>query len=144
MELSWQEFAKAEPELATFGEARFRQGIAFLATIRQDGSPRVHPVMADLIEGHLLVFMEPTSPKVQDLLRDGRYSLHAFVAPFAANGEFLCRGAAKALTGELRTRFGTKAPNMQERYVLFEFFIKEAFRTVYVEKKPIRTRWPRK
>ena len=139
--LSWHEFAQAEQELANFGEARFREGVAFLATVRQDGSPRVHPVSPDLIEGHLLVFMEPTSPKGHDLLRDPRYSLHAFVAPGGIEGEFVCRGTAKGVTGELCARFGMKAANVLERYVLYEFFIEEALRTVYVEKHPIRTRW---
>jgi len=40
---SWGEFAEA-PELAAFGEERFRAvRLAYLATVRADGSPRVHP-----------------------------------------------------------------------------------------------------
>ena len=69
MALSWQDFANTQPELAVSGEASFKEGVAFLATIRKDGSPRVHPVDPDVIDGHLLVFMEPTSPKGHDLLR---------------------------------------------------------------------------
>ncbi len=41
---SWAEFARQAPELAAFGEARFRSGVAYLGTLRADGSPRVHPV----------------------------------------------------------------------------------------------------
>ena len=126
MELSWQEFAQASPELAAFGEARFREGIAFLATVRPDGSPRVHPIIADLIDGHLVVFMEPTSPKARDLLREPRYSLHAHVAPYATNGEFVCWGKAKSVVGDMRVELGLKAPNMQDRYVLSEFFLSRA------------------
>ena len=142
MELSWSGFAGAAPAVAAFGEARLREGIAFLATIRRDGSPRVHPVTPDIIDGHLVVFMEPTSPKRHDLLRDPRYSLHAYVAPFGTNGEFVCRGTAEPVTGDARVEFGKKAPNMKDRYVLFELCIGEALRTVYVEDTPDRMRWP--
>jgi hypothetical protein len=41
---SWAEFAKQAPEFAAFGEARFRSGVAYLGSLRADGSPRVHPV----------------------------------------------------------------------------------------------------
>ncbi len=68
---TWQEFAAAAPELAAFGERRFREAeVAYLATVRPDGSPRVHPVTPVLCEGNLYLFMEPTSPKSQDLRRD--------------------------------------------------------------------------
>jgi hypothetical protein len=139
--LSWGDFARTEAELAAYGKARLLEGIAFLATSRRDGSPRVHPVSPDIVDGHLLVFMEPTSPKGHDLRRDARYALHAHVAPYAPDGEFVCRGTAKAVTGEMRVEFGRKVPQMAERYVLFEFLIEEALRTVYVEKRPVRTRW---
>ena len=38
--------------------------------------PRVHPVTPIVGSGKLFVFMEPTSPKGKDLMRDGRYALH--------------------------------------------------------------------
>jgi len=31
---SWKEFAQQAPELAAFGEARFRSGVAYLGTLR--------------------------------------------------------------------------------------------------------------
>lgn len=43
---SWVEFAQQAPELAAFGETRFRNGVAYLGTLRADGGPRVHPVKA--------------------------------------------------------------------------------------------------
>ena len=142
-EFSWQDFASAHPELCDFGASRFKEGPAFLATIRKDGSPRIHPVDPDVIDGHLLVFMEPTSPKGHDLLRDPRYTLHTYVARGGTNGEFFCRGTARAITGEMRIKLGLRAPNMKDRYVLFELFIAEARRTVYVgnDFRPIHTRW---
>ena len=41
---SWTEFAQQAPELAAFGQARYQTGVAYLATVRADGGPRVHPV----------------------------------------------------------------------------------------------------
>jgi len=41
---SWKEFAQQAPEFAAFGLARFQSGVAYLGTLRADGSPRVHPV----------------------------------------------------------------------------------------------------
>jgi len=41
---TWGEFAEAAPALAAFGEERFRAAeVAYLGTVRADGSPRVHP-----------------------------------------------------------------------------------------------------
>ncbi|MCA1555037.1 MAG: pyridoxamine 5'-phosphate oxidase family protein, partial [Chloroflexi bacterium] len=72
----WANFAAAAPELAAFGAQRLHGSVAYLATIRPDGAPRVHPVTPIIGEGHLFVFMEPTSPKGKDLQRDNRYALH--------------------------------------------------------------------
>jgi hypothetical protein len=91
---SWAEFARQVPELAAFGEARFRSGVAYLGTVRADGSPRVHPVTPILGE-QLFLFMEPTSPKGKDVLRDARYTLHCAVEDSSGGeGEFYVRGRA--------------------------------------------------
>jgi len=45
--VTWAEFAAAEPELADAGRSQLYQfgvGLAFLATVRRDGAPRLHPV----------------------------------------------------------------------------------------------------
>ena len=55
---SWMEFERQALELAEFGKARFQSGVAYLGTLRADGSPRVHPVTPILGE-QLFVFMEP-------------------------------------------------------------------------------------
>jgi hypothetical protein len=44
---SWGAFAVAEPELAAAGKKLFWQyglGLAFIATVAADGSPRLHPI----------------------------------------------------------------------------------------------------
>src|SRR5512143_1759681 len=94
---SWKEFTQQAPELAAFGEARFRSGVAYLGTLRADGSPRVHPV-TPIIGEQLFLFMEPTSPKGKDLQRDARYMLHCAVEDSnGGNGEFYVRGCAELI-----------------------------------------------
>ena len=75
--MSWGDLQARNPELAAFGAERFSSGVAYLATVRKDNSPRVHPVTPIIGEGRLFVFMEPTSPKGHDLRRDGRYAQRA-------------------------------------------------------------------
>src|SRR5688572_17938176 len=95
MQHSWEDFASAEPELAAYGEQRLKAGPAFLATVRADGLPRVHPVTPIIGEGHLLLFMEPTSPKGQDLQRGSGYALHCWVSNNeGGEGEFRLTGHA--------------------------------------------------
>ena len=79
---SWAEFAAAAPEIAELGEKRlfqFGPGLVFLATVRADGGPRLHPVCVNLVDNDLFLLIGP-SPKRGDLLRDGRFSIHSFPA----------------------------------------------------------------
>ncbi len=95
MEHSWQDFALAAPELAAFGAERFAHGPAYLATVLADGSPRLRPVTPIIGEGHLLLFMEPTSPKGRDRQCGSAYALHCSVDSTAGGaGEFLLTGHA--------------------------------------------------
>jgi hypothetical protein len=94
---AWHEFASAAPALAAAGEQRLFQfgvGLAFLATIRKDGGPRVHPVCPVLCSGHLYILIQPASPKRRDLRRDGRYALQAFPPPKEESEEFYLAGRA--------------------------------------------------
>lgn len=144
MGLSWQEFTLAAPELAAFGEARLRSGPAYLATVRADGMPRVHPVTPILGAGHLLLFMEPTSPKARDLQRGSGYALHCFVSSNDGGaGEFWVAGHA-ALTDDpaMRELAATHGYHPQERYILFELLAESASSTIYPDSgEPVRRRW---
>jgi len=78
--LSWRDFQDAQPAAAAAGRALLYQvgvGLAFLATVRADGGPRVHPVCPILTDDGLYLFVV-ASPKRSDLRRDPRYALHAF------------------------------------------------------------------
>ena len=78
--LGWVEFAATRPDLAAAGRDLFYQfgvGLAFLATVRSDGAPRVNP-MCPVIDGiGLYAFLVP-GPKRDDLHRDGRFAMHSF------------------------------------------------------------------
>jgi len=95
--VTWKEFAAAEPDLAETGRSllfQFKVGLAFLATVRRDGAPRLHPVCPVLSDGRLFVLITPLSPKRADLLQDGRYALQSFPQPKPGSDEFFIVGRA--------------------------------------------------
>ena len=95
--VTWKEFAAAEPDLADVGRSllfQFNVGLAFLATVRRDGAPRLHPVCPVLSDDRLFVLIIPTSPKRHDLRRDGRYALQTFPQPKPGSDEFSIAGKA--------------------------------------------------
>lgn len=95
----WSEFAAASPRLAADVRALLEQygrGFGYLATVRRDGGPRLHPVSPVITEGGLYCFLLP-SPKRRDLLRDGRYALHAYPAELI-NDEAYLAGRARQVT----------------------------------------------
>ena len=78
----WDRFVRLEPELAAAGRGLLYQygvGLAFLATVRVDGGPRVHPMCPLIVDEGLFAFLIP-SPKRDDVHRDPRYAMHSFPA----------------------------------------------------------------
>ena len=51
------DFADADAELAAFGRQRLTSGVAYLATVRDERLPRVHPIQPIVSDHRLLVFM---------------------------------------------------------------------------------------
>jgi hypothetical protein len=142
--MSWKDLENEAPELAAFGLKRFETGVAYLATVRQDGSPRVHPVTPIIGQGHLYLFMEPTSPKGHDLRRDGRYALHSAVSdPSGAGGEFIITGRAKFTADQAKRSLASHLASYtpEDRYVLFELSLESALSTIYKDGKPVRQSW---
>jgi len=81
--MRWNELADIRPDLATEGRALFYEhglGLGFLATVRADGGPRVHPICPVMTERGLYAFIVP-GPKLGDLRRDHRYALHTETFP---------------------------------------------------------------
>jgi hypothetical protein len=77
----WHTFATQQPAMAEAGRRLLYQygpGLAFLATVRADGAPRLHPICPTLVDDHLYAAILTASPKCGDLVRDGRYALHTF------------------------------------------------------------------
>jgi hypothetical protein len=96
---SWVDFAAAEPALAAAIRAlmcQYGPGLGYLATVRADGGPRVHPVSPVITDDGLFCFVIK-SPKRGDLDRDGRYALHSF-PPEESNDEAYVSGQARAVT----------------------------------------------
>lgn len=145
--MNWKNFVTEASELAAFGESRFANGVAYLATVRKDGSPRVHPVSPFVGEGHLLIFMEPTSPKRFDLKGDGRYALHCSVEDIeGGKGEFCISGRARFIEDDAMRAVAFEAATARglspkERYILFELLIENAMATTYEDNQALRKKW---
>jgi uncharacterized pyridoxamine 5'-phosphate oxidase family protein len=74
---NWDAFEQEAPELACVARELWgRHGIMYLATVRTDGSPRVHPVTPLLVDGRIFVATAEQSPKWRDLRHDPRCLLH--------------------------------------------------------------------
>jgi hypothetical protein len=145
---TWAEFEAAAPEIARIGRALLEQHhLAYLATVRRDGSPRVHPVSPFIIDGHLIVSTPPASPKAADQMRDGRYMLHCL--PGTDDAEFSIRGRARLLgDGRVRSLVLARGPHfVKEHDRIFEYDIEEAATASWVNvgkpgTYPVRRRWP--
>ena len=142
--MSWKTIEEQQPDLAAFAKERLHNKVAYLATIRKDGSPRVHPFTPIIGEGHFFVFMEPTSPKGHDLRRDERYAIHCSVTDTnGKSGEVILTGKAKFIEDPalraLAVRICPYKP--ADRYILFEFDIESAATTEYPDGEPVRKHW---
>ena len=120
---TWGDFAAGEPELAAFVAGRLRAAPGYLATVRANGAPRVHPVTPIVTADGLYVFMEPTSPKGADLRERGGFALHSGVPDNAGTGG----EASVSGTGYPVEDVGVRATVAAaadyapaDRYVLFE------------------------
>ena len=149
--VSWSEFAAAAPDLAEVGQRQLTQfgvGLAFLATVRVDGAPRLHPVCPVVSHGRLFVLITPESPKRQDLVRDGRYALQPFPQPKPGSDEFYVSGRARVIADE-----ATRAAVLQDaRHMadasetVFELAVERVLHTRWEnmltpQMRPVRRTW---
>lgn len=126
---SWSEFVAAEPTLAAGIRALLQQygpGMGYLATVRPDGGPRLHPVSPVITDDGLYCFIVD-SPKRRDLERDGRYALHSY-PPEQSDDEAYLSGHARPVHDPVVTAHLADAlrasPHVDWR--LFEFSVDTA------------------
>jgi hypothetical protein len=95
--VQWQELVDRQPRLAEVAHARLLEpGVVLVATLRQDGTPRLSPVEPFVLDGELLLAMLWRSFKARDLLRDPRLLVHSIVTGRdGSEGELKLRGAAR-------------------------------------------------
>jgi hypothetical protein len=129
---SWSDFAADSPELAEHVRALFEfygQCFGYLATVRKDGGPRVHPVSPVIADGGLYCFVLP-SPKRRDLQRDARYALHAYPAEHSDDEAYVA-GRVRSVGDQIRrqrlARLHRAAPDID--WWLFELEINIAMVT---------------
>jgi hypothetical protein len=127
---SWSDFASADPALAESIRATVHQygaGLGYLATIRADGGPRIHPVSPSIVGGRLHCCLIE-SPKRRDLERDSRYALHAYPSD-DSDDEVGLRGRAQLITDPDRIRHIAKRMRADTamEWWLYELHIELAF-----------------
>lgn len=138
--LTWPEFRQARPDVAEAGRAllyQFGVGLGFLATVRRDGGPRLHPMCPIISDAGLFAFIVP-SPKLRDLVRDGRYAMHGFPPAENEDAIYLAGRAVLRADAGLRESIGriflderklTAPPPDFDDQSLFEFLIESCLLT---------------
>lgn len=97
---SWTDVVEQAPELAAAVAARFTaQRHHVLATVRADGAPRVSGSEVAFLDGELLIGSMVGAVKARDLVRDGRFALHAHPGDSSmAGGDAKVAGTATEIT----------------------------------------------
>jgi hypothetical protein len=149
----WAEFEAAMPEMAAAGRALLFQhgpGLAYLATVRKDGGPRIHPICPVIADGDLYAFIG-SSPKLHDLMRDGRYALHTFPSE-DRDDEFFVTGRVTpvrdpAQIARADTVYRAQGTTHGDEDQLFQLGIERALHSAYKPRDggntwpPAYTRW---
>ena len=121
---TWAQFEREAPELAGVA-ARLWPGLAalhraellpdgaswfaisYLATVRRDGGPRVHPFCPLVGDGRLFAAIPRSSPKGWDLRRDPRCVIHAMPGP--EDDELCIRATAREVSDHASIRAALRA-----------------------------------
>jgi pyridoxamine 5'-phosphate oxidase-like protein len=134
--VQWSEFAEANETLAHHVQKRLSGGIAYFATVRADGWPRLHPLGVIFRDGKCLVVMYPNSPKGHDLRRNGHYAVHCTVEDdTGGGGEVLLSGVA--------IPSDPTESDVERGWIAFELLVGEVLATTYdsAQQRPISERW---
>jgi len=135
--MSWKIFEERAPQMASMDMERLHRKIAYLATLRQDGSPRLHPITLFIGNGMLFMLTEPSSSKIRDLRRDGRYALDSSVDRKESEAliELHVSGKAQiidyATVRQQAVEEIAASPVITGEYILFEFHVDHALVVKY-------------
>ncbi len=122
---TWAGFEHEAPDLAAAGQELWQQhGLMYLATVRPDGRPRLHPVAPFLALDKLIIAISHRSPKWRDLARDPRCVLHCLPGDRDDEFSLQCRAAPAS---DPRARLVEAAAHVvHDDDHLFEFEIEQA------------------
>ena len=83
--MHWEDLQESVREIAQPGRQRLGPRLAFLGTLRREGSSRISPIEPYFAPGQLVLGTVACSAKAHDLRRDPRFVVHsAIAAPDAA------------------------------------------------------------
>ena len=131
----WSEFEQSRPTLAKRGRQilyNFGVPLGYLATVRADGGPRVHPFCPAIAQGRLWAFVMANSPKRRDLDANGHFAIHAL--PGSEDEEFYVAGrAARVQDAAVREAVIAAMPydDADEQHILYEFSLDRALWTTW-------------
>ena len=141
---SWNDFEREVPEIAKAGRAllyHFGPGLGYLATVRPDGGPRIHPICPVQEAGSLYAFIT-RSPKRADLLRNRHYALHSFPLPEGDDEFFVSGRATQVQDAAVRMlvdhAIAAQGTTHSDDELLFELSIDRALHSAYAA----RGAWP--
>ncbi len=141
---SWIELQRRAPDIAHFGQARLDGKVAYLATNRSDGTPRVHPVTPILSPTHCFVFADPDSSKVKDLEANPAFCIHCAMSDSSgSSGEFQMHGMVMRVEDPTLRREAEENCTFRpsSRSILYELTMSEVIATSYRGGLPDRRRW---
>ncbi len=100
---TWAQLTAEEPAIGVAGERLLRAlAVGYLATVRDDGAPRIHPVTLTFHGDGLYIAVLARSPKLRDLTENGHFALHSFptlpAAEAWADEELMVGGRARRVT----------------------------------------------
>ncbi len=125
-----------------FEDAPGVPGVAFLATVGYDSTPRIHPFIPAVFDSRLWAFVIE-SPKQRDLDRSGAYAIHSRLGEH--DESFSIAGSAVRRDGiDVRRRIAEVMPydDIDEHHLLYEFALARALWTTWTTPtNPVYHRW---
>ncbi|WP_189134524.1 pyridoxamine 5'-phosphate oxidase family protein [Wenjunlia tyrosinilytica] len=129
---TWRQFEEESPDLAAAVQARFRSAKSHvLATLRQDGSPRVSGTEVDFNGPDMTIGSMLGAVKARDLRRDGRFAIHAATNDDEAleGGDAKVAGYAVEVVGDAELTAAAQAAGQTDPFHAFRLDLTEVVLT---------------